>query len=469
MSKIIISKSLPSKKKIKIKDRSNNSNSINSSLEYYIFFGIIVICFFGIVTLTLENKQAITHNNDNRNSRNYNNKNSNNENINNINTNNNISKNRKDLSIQKEIDKTNSIIENKNINYKIVNDYINTSINEPKNIINYATSKLTKALNNIKEVKTSINNWNTYDKNNLINQALNVGSKSTFSNIGKSTFTNTDAIKKFHDHPFHKYSLTNNLTDYMKYLSKNNECLNSPIFVTMAQVQDDLYWQLIENYFYTMLTFNHLNCAVMICVSDPLCIERCSKYGFPCYPYFHEKKDDHIMVQVAELKLIHVGRALTEGINVFLLDLDVGFIRDPALLYKGFFENENEQIRAQMDVGTGTDKKTNTWMTSPRPNFGVFLVKSHPLTIKVFENAYHKYYIKSTEENKKRVATDQNSIKNSITHAVWRWGFNFSYFSIGFDLSTKPRPVLDDKVLLLDYVSLTNHNGIKFELGGKVH
>jgi len=456
MSKIIVSSGI----KIK-KINKKEGNNVNSSLEYYLFFGIIVICFCGIVTLTLENKQTISYNDNNRNK------------INIINNNNNNNNNVLDQYQNTYIKKENENIKTKMIkNDKVVNEYNNINntenLNEPNYIIDYAASKLIKAFNNIKEVKKSIiNNWNTFETNNLINEALNLEKKS-FSNIEKNLkITNLNAIKAFHNHPYHKYSLTNNLTDYMKYLSKNEECLNSPIFITMAQVQDDLYWQLIENYFYTMLIFNHLNCAVMICVSDPLCIEKCNKYGFPCYPYFHEKKDDHIMVQVAELKLIHVGRALSFGINVFLLDLDVGFIRDPALLYKGFFENENEQIRAQMDVGTGTDKKTNTWMTSPRPNFGVFLVKSHPLTIKVFENAYNKYYIKSTEDNKKRVATDQNSIKNSITHAVWRWGFNFSYFSIGFDLSTKPRPVLDEKVLLLDYVSLTNHNGIKFELGGK--
>ena len=95
-------------------------------------------------------------------------------------------------------------------------------------------------------------------------------------------------------------------------------------------------------------------------------------------------------------------------------------------------------------------------------------MRAHPITTKIFKNAYTKYYLKSSLENKVKVATDQNAIKNAITHAVWRWNFNFSYFSVGFDLATKPRPVKDEKVLLLDYVSLKTPTGISFELGGEL-
>ena len=38
--------------------------------------------------------------------------------------------------------------------------------------------------------------------------------------------------------------------DYMKHL---DVCYNKPIFLTMATVGDDLYWQLIENFVYTMV------------------------------------------------------------------------------------------------------------------------------------------------------------------------------------------------------------------------
>ena len=42
------------------------------------------------------------------------------------------------------------------------------------------------------------------------------------------------------------------------------------------------------------------------------------------------------MEQVARVKLDYVGQALALGVNVFLLDLDVGFLKDPLLLYEGY-------------------------------------------------------------------------------------------------------------------------------------
>jgi hypothetical protein len=40
-------------------------------------------------------------------------------------------------------------------------------------------------------------------------------------------------------------------------------------------------------------------------------------------------------VQVAAVKLKHVGLALQKGVDVLLLDLDVGFLRDPMSLFEG--------------------------------------------------------------------------------------------------------------------------------------
>jgi hypothetical protein len=45
---------------------------------------------------------------------------------------------------------------------------------------------------------------------------------------------------------------------------------------------------------------------------------------------------------VGTVKLLHVGAALKEGINIMLLDLDIGFLRDPMILFEGFLENPLE-------------------------------------------------------------------------------------------------------------------------------
>ena len=48
------------------------------------------------------------------------------------------------------------------------------------------------------------------------------------------------------------------LDDYMLHLSRQPECSTRPIFMSMARVSSDLYWQLIENFFYTMYYFDNL-------------------------------------------------------------------------------------------------------------------------------------------------------------------------------------------------------------------
>ena len=260
------------------------------------------------------------------------------------------------------------------------------------------------------------------------------------------------------------------LVGYMTALAAQPACARKPIFTTMAKVQDDLYWSLIENFFYTMYNFGDLDCAVMICVSDPSCVRRCNESGFPCFDYRHPTPELHVMQQVAEIKLLHVGQALAAGANVMLLDLDVGFLRDPALLFQGFLENPLEQMRAQMDLGFVTDKPSNTAMTTPRPNFGLFLVKAHPYSVKAFARAWRDYQ-KAPQRKLNLVATDQNAIVNAMKWARWRWDYNFSYFHLGFMLDTYPRPIYKNlQVFLLDKVALgkLDHdpNGIRFELGG---
>ena len=61
----------------------------------------------------------------------------------------------------------------------------------------------------------------------------------------------------------------------------------------------------------------------------------CKENNFPCFNYMHPDPNTHVMEQVAELKLNYVGKALEAGVSIMLLDLDVGFIRDPLLLYDG--------------------------------------------------------------------------------------------------------------------------------------
>jgi hypothetical protein len=128
----------------------------------------------------------------------------------------------------------------------------------------------------------------------------------------------------------------------MKHTSRQPQCTNKPLFIAIAQVQSDLYWQLIENFMYSMVQFDHIECSVMICVSDPLCVRMCADKHFPCFDYnYHQLHTNstssteaeagttvHVMEQIATIKLFEVSNALEAGIHVLLLDLDVGFLTE---------------------------------------------------------------------------------------------------------------------------------------------
>lgn len=64
----------------------------------------------------------------------------------------------------------------------------------------------------------------------------------------------------FQSHLGHKLNKKEGLSldDYMLELSKQPECATRPIFMSMARVSSDLYWQLIENFFYSMYYFDNL-------------------------------------------------------------------------------------------------------------------------------------------------------------------------------------------------------------------
>jgi hypothetical protein len=70
-------------------------------------------------------------------------------------------------------------------------------------------------------------------------------------------------------------------------LKASPQCAQMPIYLTMATVGDDLYWQLIENFVYTMVKFNSSSCSLVICVNDPRCMSMCADSYFPCYEYQH--------------------------------------------------------------------------------------------------------------------------------------------------------------------------------------
>ena len=122
------------------------------------------------------------------------------------------------------------------------------------------------------------------------------------------------------------------LEETMIYISSQPVCSKMPIFLTMATVGDDLYWQLIENFVYSMAKFEVVDCSLVICVSDAKCMKLCEENSFPCFDYQTDKSPlPSVMEQIGEVKLFHIPKAIAKGVSVDIMiashsDNDVYFV-----------------------------------------------------------------------------------------------------------------------------------------------
>jgi Nucleotide-diphospho-sugar transferase len=185
---------------------------------------------------------------------------------------------------------------------------------------------------------------------------------------------------------------------------------------------------------------------------------------------------DNVMHQIAEIKLLHISKALGRGVNIMILDLDVAFLQSPMTLVRGFFESPYEQARTQTDIGYVQEWRPQlknssiygSWYTTPRANFGLYLVKAHPLSVKSFKCGW-KNYLKIDKAKQALVAIDQNCLVGCIKFQRYLNHYNFSVFSLGFLLDVDPLPRQPQKVLLLDKIEHRKEwNGMSFELGGSI-
>lgn len=139
--------------------------------------------------------------------------------------------------------------------------------------------------------------------------------------------TATSILKK---HPIFDSSASqlHDLDEMMTFLSASPSCSQTPIFLTMATIGNELYWQLVENFVYTLVKYKLSDCALIVCVSDALCMRKCGDYSFPCFNYQTPGKTSSmpVMEQIAILKLQHIPKALSHGVDVFMLDLDVSHL-----------------------------------------------------------------------------------------------------------------------------------------------
>jgi len=76
----------------------------------------------------------------------------------------------------------------------------------------------------------------------------------------------------------------------------------------------------------------------------------CQASHFPCFNYHEENNQQlpHVMEQIAAIKLYHIPKALLRGVDVFMLDLDVGFLSSPISIINAFYETPDIDIIVQV-------------------------------------------------------------------------------------------------------------------------
>lgn len=222
------------------------------------------------------------------------------------------------------------------------------------------------------------------------------------------------------------------LIDTMVALYNSPQCNNSPVYLTMASVGDELYWQLIENFIYSLVKFEIISCGLVICVSDPHCMELCQDSHFPCFNYRESTTPlPSMMEQIGILKLAHVPQALARGVDLFMLDLDVGFLNDPRHMTKVFYETPTIDIFVQLDLLFIMNRSTvgwKQWFTEPLPNIGLFLCRGNTKTKRVFDHAWGKYSQMTDLNAKKNPGKDQNHVLDGMRIGRGTYGLRFAYF-----------------------------------------
>eukprot|EP01035_Chromulina_nebulosa_P021819 gene21819-28237_t len=162
------------------------------------------------------------------------------------------------------------------------------------------------------------------------------------------------------------------------------------------------------------------------------------------------------MEQIAGVKLYHIPKALSLGVNVFMLDLDVGFLDDPMHMVKVFMATPSVDIFVQEDMLFVMNRSRagwKTWNTEPLPNIGLFLCRGNYRTRRMFDLAWDKYQDMTDDDSKRQPGKDQNHVLEAMRFGRVKFGLRYAYFS-------------NYTAVLLDKFNLLQSRTI--ELGGEV-
>lgn len=226
---------------------------------------------------------------------------------------------------------------------------------------------------------------------------------------------------------------TDTIEGALQWLTSTPQCRDVPIFLSMATMGDELYWQLIENFVYSLVKFGLSDCALVICVSDAACMQACKDSLFPCFDYRYTLTlpPPSVMEQIAAVKLYNIPKALQAGVDIFMLDLDVGFLGDPRHMLKVFKETPTIDVFVQQDylfIMNRTRAGWKSWFTEPLPNIGLFLCRGNEKVYNVFDIAWKKYVKMTDAETKSNPGKDQNHVLEGMRIGRGTFGLRYAYF-----------------------------------------
>ena len=136
-----------------------------------------------------------------------------------------------------------------------------------------------------------------------------------YGNESHLDYHSTMAIIK--QHPLFKIMSkdpTAAIDDVLVEMQQFPKCVGRPIMITMAKIGTPLYWQLVENFIYSMTKFDIVECSLMVCIADPHCVELCQQSSFPCYHYDDLSGDISAFQKIANLKLYAIPLAAAKGV-----------------------------------------------------------------------------------------------------------------------------------------------------------
>lgn len=255
------------------------------------------------------------------------------------------------------------------------------------------------------------------------------------------------------NHPIRKLTTKgNDIISVLRSIKNSKYCKNIPVTITMTTYTDRYYWELSENFVYSMIQFENSECSLIICIDDK-CNQKCEENNLPCYFFQLEDKSIPIMVLIGYLKLEIFPQILNEGIDLLILDIDIGLRSYLTPIFNRFNQDKHVNIYFQKDITLVNNVTTKEFIHKPLSNIGITLARGNEINYNMFRYANLKFLsLPTTNKKYNSVGTDQAFVDYSAK--VFRHFLNSKYAYIDV-----PAAILIDKISTLHKIFVSQLGG----------